>query len=118
MRTILVVDDDDSILGLLEMALAAQFRVWPCRDGAQAVAILKERAPDVLLADLDLPGVAGEEVARFARTRSEPPVVFLMSAADERLGRARCLADETFAKPFDLKAVLSGLAGAPCPCGR
>lgn len=118
MRTILVVDDDDSILGLLELALSGPFDVWACNDGTQAIALLKRRVPDVLLADLDLPDVAGEQIARFARTRSEPPLVFLMSADDERLGRARSLADQTFAKPFDLKAVVAALAGATCPCGR
>ncbi len=118
MRTLWIVDDDESVLGFLEIALATTFVVWACDHGPAALRRLRRDTPDVLLADLDLPVVTGEDLARYARTRAEPPFVCLMSADTERLSRACALADRIFPKPFDLGRLLTALTQIPCTCGR
>jgi DNA-binding response OmpR family regulator len=59
----LIVEDDNSILGLVKVVLEReQFTVEGVRDGAAAIELLKTVAYDLLIVDLMLPVVGGEEV--------------------------------------------------------
>ncbi len=103
--TVLVVDDDPSIVDLLETALTGQgYRVESAVDGA-AVQRARDLQPDVILLDLMMPGMDGVEVSR--RLRADPvtagiPIV-VMSAQDRlRATSGTMLVDDRLPKPFDL----------------
>ncbi len=110
MVTILVAEDDDDVRRLLETVLAERFRVASCASGADASRALLSMSPDILLADLDLPGMCGEALALRAGALREPPAVYLMSGDHERLRAAGRLAHDTIAKPFSLHGVIDTLS--------
>ena len=103
--TVLIVDDDRDIVELLEEALWLEgYRVLSAVDW-EALRLAHEQRPDVILLDLLMPGLDGEEVARRLRadqaTRDIPIVV--MSAHDRRLMSATKLpVDDQLLKPFHL----------------
>lgn len=109
---VLLVEDDDDIRRLLETALGERFEVASVAGGREAAGAMVSRRPDIMLADLDLPGMCGEALALRARALHEPPDVFLMSGDHERLRAARRLARRTIAKPFSLFDVVAILSSS------
>jgi DNA-binding response OmpR family regulator len=114
--TIFVVDDDPSLRRFVKRWLAAHnvSDVRTFEDGAEAVEAMNREAPCLVLSDLDMPGVPGEEVARAAAALDEPPRIVLMSGDSYRLEQARSLAQATLEKPFsvtDLMAIVTAASG-------
>jgi DNA-binding response OmpR family regulator len=111
---LLVVEDDEHLRRFLRIVLARQHDIVCVGNGREALQQLAHNAPDVLLSDLDLPDLSGEELAHSA-ARSEPrPAILLCSGDHARLDRARPLAAATLPKPFsmaELARVLERLAG-------
>ena len=69
-RTILVVGDDDEIRTVLPMCLAALgFEVAAAADGCEALALLENREYDVVICDLIMPDMNGDELFRRCRER-------------------------------------------------
>ncbi len=60
---ILVIDDDEAVAWAIASRLGADFRVVALTDPRQAVAFACKEAPDVILCDIDMPGMQGDEVA-------------------------------------------------------
>ena len=113
--TIFVVDDDPSLRGFVKRWLAARtpLEVRTFEDGAEAVAAMAHVPPSLVLSDLDMPGLCGEEVARAAARLPQPPRIVLMSGDASRLERARSLAEATLQKPFSVTDLMSVLEAAP-----
>jgi two-component system, cell cycle response regulator DivK len=91
---VLVVDDyDDAREMYAESLLVNGFRVAEAADGAQAVALAKTLAPDVILMDLSLPGIDGWEATRRLKadpcTRHIPVVALTGHALSSALDAAR-----------------------------
>ncbi len=114
--TVLLVEDEESIAGLLRSYLSAQgFRIVWVRSGEEALAELERHPIRVVLLDLGLPGMDGFDVCRQIRYRSKVPLV-MVTARDEEIDRVAGLeigADDYVSKPFSprelsarLKAVL------------
>ena len=114
--TVLLVEDEESIAGLLRSYLTAQgFRIVWVRSGEEALAELDRHPIRVVLLDLGLPGMDGFDVCRQIRYRSKVPLV-MVTARDEEIDRVAGLeigADDYISKPFSpreltarLKAVL------------
>ncbi len=103
---VLVIEDDSSVRETLGMVLEAyQHHPDLVESGEQAVSYLKQDWPDVMLLDLTLQGMTGEEV--YEKIRSEfgkvPPTVVL-SAAQQGESRARHLPGTFFlAKPYTIE---------------
>ena len=76
-RTVLVVDDERNMLMVMEMALEeAGYRVLTAERGEDAVAMLRDPDLAVILSDLKMPGMSGEEfIARCQRERPDAPVI-------------------------------------------
>lgn len=71
---ILVVDDEREIVRALHRALKAHdYAVLSASSGEEAVAMVADRHPDLLLLDLLLPGMSGLEVCRRVRAESNVP---------------------------------------------
>lgn len=99
---LLVVEDDDHLRHFLGIVLAAQHDVVCLDNGRDALQQLESNAPDMLLSDLDLPELSGEELAQSAAGSTTPPTILLWSGDHERLDRARPLAAATLTKPFSI----------------
>ena len=114
---IFVVDDDASLRGFVKRWLASRTRheVWTFEDGAAAVEALTRQTPALVLSDLDMPDVCGEEVARAAARLPRPPRVVLMSGDRARLDKARGLAQAILEKPFSITDLMSILDIEPTP---
>ncbi len=67
-RTILVADDDDDIRALVTLRLQRfGFEVVAAADGEQALALARDRCPDLAILDVTMPGLTGLEVTRALR---------------------------------------------------
>lgn len=79
-KKLLLVDDDAAVLEFLGIKLGRDFDVIPCQLAEQAVSLAREHAPQLILCDIDMPGMDGGDLsaALFADgdTR-EIPLVFL-----------------------------------------
>src|SRR5258708_4430653 len=75
---VLAVDDDAPTLKLLHMALDDEgYRVITADCGRQALRLVSEKRPDLLLLDVGLPDTSGLDVMRAVRERSTVPVILL-----------------------------------------
>lgn len=81
MRTILVVEDYDDVRQMLKLLLESEkFRVLEAGDGSEALKVVRDHQPDVILMDLALPGFDGFETIRRIRTIDgfqDTPIVVL-----------------------------------------
>jgi CheY-like chemotaxis protein len=96
------------------LAQIAGHEVLVFEDGSAAVEALAIYSPCLVLSDLEMPGLCGEELAEAAAQLPSPPRIVLMSGDHDRLQRARGLAQATLEKPFSFKALLTILESAPC----
>lgn len=109
--TVLLVEDDPSILRGLEMNLKVDgLRVLTATDGVAAVRAAKAAVPDLIILDLGLPGMDGMDVLREVR-KDDPEVPILVlsaraSEAEKVLGLSLG-ADDYVAKPFGLAELLA-----------
>lgn len=125
MPTILVVDDERNILDLAEMYLAKEgYRVLRAGDGQQALALIRQQRPDLVVLDIMLPELDGWEVCRRLRGQGDSTPVIMLTARDDDVDKIVGLemgADDYMTKPFNpreltarVKAVLRR-AEAPAP---
>jgi two-component system response regulator BaeR len=107
---ILVVEDDRKISELLLNYLrAAGYEATPVYDGFDAVQLIKQRAPDVIILDLMLPGLDGIGVCKAVRAFSDVPILMLTARVDEqdRLLGLDTGADDYVCKPFAPREVVA-----------
>jgi two-component system phosphate regulon response regulator PhoB len=112
---ILIVEDEDALSELLSYNLKKEgFRVSMAADGEEALILIDERRPDVVLLDWMLPKISGIEVCRRLRGRQETrnlPIIML-TARGEEADRIRGLdtgADDYIVKPFLMKELFARL---------
>ncbi|MDR3511769.1 MAG: phosphate regulon transcriptional regulator PhoB [Caulobacteraceae bacterium] len=105
---VLVVEDEDALAALLQYNLDKEgYRVTIAADGEEALMLVDERAPDLVVLDWMLPKVSGVEVCRRLRARPETrnlPIIML-TARGEESDRIRGLdtgADDYVVKPFSM----------------
>lgn len=113
---ILVVDDTLVNLRILTEMLAAQgYKVRPVTSGPQALQAAAAAAPDLVLLDINMPGMTGYEVCQQLKAQPETrdvPVIF-MSARDEVLDKIRAFevgGVDYVTKPFHLEELLARVA--------
>lgn len=112
-RTVLVVDDDPHIRDLLTFALGkAGLATREAGDGEAALAAIAERAPDLVILDINMPRMDGIEVCRRIRAQGQLPVLFLSSRDDEidRILGIELGADDYVVKPFSPREVVARVA--------
>jgi len=114
---ILAVDDDPIVLEMLQLVLQdAGFEVLMCADPARFWERLDESSPDLVLLDVDMPGVTGTQLCRAARNDArwaDLPIIFLTSRTDG--GSVRAIfdagADDFLSKPFAGPEVVARITG-------
>jgi DNA-binding response OmpR family regulator len=101
--TILLVDDEMKLRELVRRYLEREgFGVLSTGSGAEAIALASRSAPDLIVLDLRLPDVPGEEVAREVRRHADIPILMLTAKATEqdRIDGLALGADDYLTKPF------------------
>ena len=107
---VLVVDDEESILDFVQMGLEYEgFTVEVVTDGPKALESFAARRPDLVILDLNLPGLDGMEVCRRVRQSSDVPIIMLTARGDvdERVEGLEAGADDYLPKPFRFKELLA-----------
>jgi DNA-binding response OmpR family regulator len=103
MTKILVVDDDPTVREVvLSYLKAEQYEVAEAADGEQALSLIGNERPDLVVLDVMLPGLDGLEVCRRVRAHSTLPVILLTArgAESDRVVGLELGADDYVAKPF------------------
>jgi two-component system, OmpR family, KDP operon response regulator KdpE len=107
---ILVIDDEKEIVRALSRSLAAHgYTVLTARTGEEAINMVRQHHPDLLLLDLLLPDISGLEVCRQIRKESNVPILVLSVKEAER-DKVEALdlgADDYIQKPFGMNEVLA-----------
>lgn len=107
MKTILIIDDDVYIGNMLEEVLTKEgYSVSRAYSGTEAILFLSNNTPDLVLLDLMLPGLSGEEVLKKIK---ELPVI-VVSAKIDVSDKVKLLLDgavDYITKPFDTKELLA-----------
>jgi len=110
---VLIAEDDDGVVELLKYNLANEdYEAGIATDGEEALMMIEERAPDLLLLDWMLPKVPGIEVCRRLRARTDTanmPIIML-TARSEEPDRIRGLdtgADDYVTKPFSTTELMA-----------
>ena len=124
-KKILVVDDEVKLLEVLEDFLAGKgFVVFTAQNGEEALAVFEREDIALVLLDLMLPKISGEDVCTKIRQKSRVPIIMLTAKAQEAEVEAGLWigADDYITKPFSLKilyarivAILRRLSEEPVP---
>lgn len=115
MAKILIVDDDESVRGLLRMRLSDTYEVIETGDPEQALALALEHKPDAILLDLLMPGFSGFELCQsfhgLSYTSRIPIFVITGEAGTKYKEHVESLgAKGYFHKPVDFAALKAALA--------
>jgi len=109
-KKILVVDDEKPIADILQFNLKKEgYTVYCAYDGNQALEMVVEINPDLLLLDIMLPNKDGMEVCREVRKKYEMPIIML-TAKDSEIDKVLGLelgADDYVTKPFSTRELLA-----------
>jgi DNA-binding response OmpR family regulator len=105
-KRILVIEDEEKILDVVRSYLEhAGYTVLPALTGAQGLEVFERSTPDMVLLDLMLPDLPGEEVCRRIRRASRVPIIMLTAKVEEadKLRGFSLGADDYVVKPFSLR---------------
>jgi len=106
---ILIVDDEKRIIEVLEAYLEREgYEIHSADNGIDALKKAKTIEPDLMILDLMLPDISGEEVCRLVRKESDLPILMLTakSAEDDRINGIVMGADDYVSKPFSPREVV------------
>jgi two-component system KDP operon response regulator KdpE len=111
-KSILVVDDEASIRKFLRIALDSQkFEVFEAESGEDGLVQLTLRKPDVMILDLGLGGMSGQEVIRRVREFSTVPILVLtvQDSEEDKVQALDAGADDYLTKPFSVPELMARL---------
>ncbi len=110
MPKILIVEDEPELVSVLKSYLEqANFEVFTAYRGDTGLSIWEERDPDLVILDLNLPGMDGLDVARHIRRHGNTPIVMLTARVEEtdQLIGLELGADDYITKPFSPRVVVA-----------
>ena len=115
MALLLLVDDDQTLLNLLPELFSAEHLCHTVANAEEALGHLVEHNYDLVITDLSMPGMSGEDLLGFIKVyRPQTPVLFISGSRDE--GRAQRLATkgafDYLHKPFQLQEINGRVARA------
>jgi DNA-binding response OmpR family regulator len=110
---ILLVEDEARVADFIRRGLSAEgWGVTHVGDGETALDLLSTAPFDVIILDLMLPGISGQDVCRKLRARANLTPVLILSAldsTDERIAGLKLGADDYLPKPFDFDEMVARL---------
>ena len=109
--TVLVVDDDADVLASLQRGLRLSgFTVITAVDGGQALTVVAQRTPDVVVLDINMPVLDGASVVKALRAMGNDVPICVLSArssVDDRISGLESGADDYLTKPFVLAELVA-----------
>jgi DNA-binding response OmpR family regulator len=112
-KRVLIVEDDPHIrLGLCDALSGEGYEVLECGDGAQAMPMLRQNKPDLVLLDLMLPRKSGYDLCREIRAEKNRVPILILSAKGQEIDKVVGLelgADDYVTKPFSVRELLARL---------
>jgi two-component system KDP operon response regulator KdpE len=112
---IMIVDDDPQIRRVLRMALVAQgYEVVDARNGDEALEKLRDAKADLVILDMNMPGMTGLETCRTIRSTSDIPIIMLTvrDAESDKVEALDAGADDYMTKPFGSPELLARIRAA------
>lgn len=112
---ILIVDDEPQIRRVLKMTLTAQgYEVQDAKSGEDALIVLRQQTFDLVLLDLNMPGMGGLETCRAIRATSEMAIIVLTvrNSEVEKVAMLDAGADDYITKPFGTPELLARVRAA------
>ena len=109
-KLILVVDDEERMARFIRLNLEHDgFQVVEANRGMQAIPVLRDRMPDVVILDVMMPDIDGFEVLQLIRETSQVPVIMLTAKGeeDDRVRGLELGADDYITKPFSPREMVS-----------
>lgn len=109
-KLILVVDDEERMARFIRLNLEHDgFKVVEANRGMQAIQLLRDRMPDVIILDVMMPDIDGFEVLQLIRETSQVPVIMLTAKGeeDDRVRGLELGADDYITKPFSPREMVS-----------
>ena len=115
LQRVLIVEDNDELRSYLTTSLSGAYTVQACSNGKEALIIIKEFWPDLILSDIMMPEMRGDELCAAIKTNIETshiPIVLLTALNDEKtiLGGLATGADAYITKPFSIKMLKARLS--------
>jgi two-component system, OmpR family, KDP operon response regulator KdpE len=113
--TILVVDDEPQIRRVLRSTLSSQgYVITEAKTGEEAVELVRKIKPDLVLLDVNMPGMGGVEACREIRHSSEAPIIMLTvrNAERDKVSALDAGADDYVVKPFGIEELLARIRAA------
>jgi two-component system, OmpR family, KDP operon response regulator KdpE len=108
--TILVVDDEPQIRRVLRSTLSTHgYVIMDAKTGEDAIEIVRKDKPDLVLLDVNMPGMGGVEACREIRRASNAPIIMLTvrSAERDKVAALDAGADDYVVKPFGIEELLA-----------
>src|SRR2546422_4539797 len=112
---ILVVDDDPQIRRVLRTTLIAQsYEVVDARNGEEALERMRDERMDLVVLDMNMPGMGGIETCRLIRSSSDVAVIMLTvrDAESDKVEALDAGADDYITKPFSSPELLARIRAA------
>ena len=117
--TILVVDDEAQIRRVLRSTLSSNgYDVLEAKNGDEAIETAVRARPDLILLDVNMPGISGLETCRKLRLSFEGPIIMVTVRDSERdkIAALDCGADDYVVKPFAIGELLARIRAALRRC--
>src|SRR6202163_3896498 len=113
--SILVVDDEPQIRRVMRTALSGRgYVIREATTGEEAVAAVRKERPDLMLLDVNMPGIGGIEAARAIREMCDAPIIMLTvrNAERDKVIALDAGADDYVVKPFGIEELLARIRAA------
>ncbi len=107
---VLVVDDEPQLRRVVRTALVANgYEAYEARTGEEALETLRENNPDLVLLDMNMPGMGGMAACRAIRARSEAAILILSVRGSEKdkIAALDAGADDYITKPFSVNELMA-----------
>ncbi|OLB25617.1 MAG: DNA-binding response regulator [Acidobacteria bacterium] len=113
--SILVVDDEPQIRRVLRSTLSTHgYEIVEAKTGEEALEWMRKEPPDLVLLDMNMPGMGGVEACREIRRASDAPIIMLTvrSAERDKVAALDAGADDYVVKPFGIEELLARIRAA------
>lgn len=112
---ILVVDDEPQIRRVMRSTLSAQgYVITEAKSGEEGIEAVRKERPDLVLLDMNMPGMGGIEACREIRRTSDAPIIMLTvrNAERDKVAALDAGADDYVVKPFGIEELLARIRAA------
>ena len=113
--SILVVDDEPQIRRVLRSTLSTRgYVITEAKTGEDALESMRKERPDLILLDMNMPGMGGIEACRQIRRTSDAPIIMLTvrNAERDKVAALDAGADDYVVKPFGIEELLARIRAA------